>query len=173
MSFNFFAEHHGKGRNDGQFGLQRHWIESFTARKSIASMEELLNALNEGASQTMQSDPPPTGPRYEVVHFHPPKPREFQCLDVSALDFKVEYTYCVFFRKTENRKYPVMMLDYTYSDRLLQDVQVQELGAATVITKQSAEEWRLSYRQDEPEKDPLPEALLQRRLNHHAACQIE
>ena len=162
----FFAEHHGKGRNDGQFGLQRKWIESFVARQTISSLQQLLDALKDGAAGTMQADPPPSGPSYEVAHFHPSKPRQFQYLDISGLDFKVEYTYCVFFRKTENKKYPVMMRKYIYSDRLLKGEHVEDLGAARIINKESAEEWRVSYRQDEPEKEPLPESLLRRRLDH-------
>ena len=43
---------------------------------------------------------------------------------------------------------------------------MQDLGAAQVIRKRSVEGWRVSFRQDEPETAPLPEALLRRRLDH-------
>ena len=40
------------------------------------------------------------------------------------------------------------------------------LGYATVVDKVcDAEDWRVSYRKDEPEKEALPEALLRRRLD--------
>ena len=40
------------------------------------------------------------------------------------------------------------------------------MGLATVVEKACDDaSWRVSYRKDEPEKDPVPEQLLQRRLN--------
>ena len=164
ISFNFFGEHHGKGRNDGQFGLQRKWVEAATSRKVISTMEHFIEALQEGAAHTMRTDPPPAGPKYDIVHFHPPKPKKFNYLDAGSMDLKVEYTYCVCFRRTKNKRYPVFLDDYTYSDRFISREKPRELGAPSLIVKDSAEAWRVSYRKDEPEKEGLPETLLRRRL---------
>eukprot|EP00438_Fugacium_kawagutii_P026261 Skav211347 [mRNA] locus=scaffold1797:119875:121381:- [translate_table: standard] len=162
----YFGEHHGKGRNDGQFGLQRRWLEAFAARQVISTSEDLFAALREGAEQTMKGDPPPSGPRYDIVHFHPPKPEKFLYLDTSGKDLKIEYTYCLGFHRTKSTQFPVEMFDYTYSDRFGSPENRRRVGLATVLEKTSDNAfWRTSYRKDEPEKDPVPEQLLQRRLN--------
>jgi len=57
------------------------------------------------------------------------------------------------------------MNNYIYSDRFNVPGAGQDLGVATVVEKHCDDDaWRISYRKDEPEKDALPEALLQRRL---------
>ena len=113
----------------------------------------------------MLSDPPPCGPKYEIVHFHPEKPKKFLYLDISAKDLKIEYTYALSFYKTQNAKYPVHMKNFIYSDRVATRNLGCDLGdAATVERAVSDDDWRVSYRKDEPEKQPLPEDLLQRRL---------
>ena len=89
--FNFFGEHHGKGRNDGQFGLQRKWLKSFAERNVVSNRETLFRAFHEGARHTMPCDPPPAGPRYEVAHFHPEKPKTLLYLDVSSTDLNRLY----------------------------------------------------------------------------------
>eukprot|EP00435_Cladocopium_sp_Y103_P075602 s140_g60.t1 len=163
--FSFFGEHHGKGRNDGQFGLQRRWLEDFAQRNVISTCEQLLKALKVGASHSMLSGPPPTGPEYQIVHFHPEKPRTFLYLDVSAKDLKIEYTYCLAFFKTASKNFPARMTDFVYTDRIDLVDGGKSLGHATVVDKVcDAEDWRVSYRKDQPEKEALPEALLQRRL---------
>ena len=104
--FSYFGEHHGKGRNDGQFGLQWRWLEDFAQRNVVSTCEHLLKSFKKGASHTMLSDPPPTGPAYEIVHFHPEKPRTYLYLDVAAKDLKIEYTYCWAVSKTTSKKKP-------------------------------------------------------------------
>ena len=142
--FNFFGEHHGKGRNDGQFGLQRRWLDSFTQRHVIASAENLLRALKEGASQSMTCDPPPKGPCYQIMHFHPKKPLTFLYLDNTATDLKVEYTYCLGFFKTKSTKNPARIVNFIYSDRVsLPDVG-RNLGVASVVDRVCADSnWRV------------------------------
>ena len=165
-TLHYYGEHHGKGRNDGQFGLQRKWLDAFAARHVISTSEDLFRALREGAGHTMLSDPPPSGPRYEIVHFHPQKPKKFLYLDTSGIDLKIEYTYCLGFHKTNSKDFPVEMFDYTYSDRFGSTEDRRRVGLATVVEKACDDaSWRVSYRKDEPEKDPVPEQLLQRRLN--------
>ena len=164
--FSYFGEHHGKGRNDGQFGLQRLWLEDFAQRNVVSTCEHLLKAFKVGASHTMLSDPPPTGPAYEIVHFHPEKPRTYLYLDVAAKDLKIEYTYCLAFSKTTSKNFPAKMTNFVYTDRIPMVDGGSSLGYATVVDKVcDAEDWRVSYRKDEPEKEALPEALLRRRLD--------
>ena len=160
-----FCEHHGKGRNDGQFGLQRHWIDSHTKMFTISSLHELLAALKQQATLTMRTDPPPGGPRYEIIHFHPQKPKEFKYLDAARCDLKIEYTYCLNFARSDRGKYPILMNDFIYSDRASDPSCARRLGPPTLLTKTSEDkDWRVSYRQNQPEKDVLPEDLLRRRL---------
>ena len=163
--FHYFCEHHGKGRNDGQFGLQRHWIDSHTKMFTISSLHELLAALKQQATLTMRTDPPPGGPRYEIIHFHPQKPKEFKYLDAARCDLKIEYTYCLNFARSDRGKYPILMNDFIYSDRASDPSCARRLGPPTLLTKTSEDkDWRVSYRQNQPEKDVLPEDLLRRRL---------
>ncbi|CAK8988483.1 Uncharacterized protein SCF082_LOCUS1409 [Durusdinium trenchii] len=82
------------GRNDGQFGLQKKWLDSRASRCVIGTVRELLRALSEGAESTMTLGPPPAGPEYKIDS-----------------------------------------------------------------------DWRVSYRKDTPESDPLPFDLLARRLS--------
>ena len=163
--FNFFGEHHGKGRNDGQFGLQRLWLEAYSARHVVSSADTLLTALREGARETMLSDPPPVGPQYEIAHFHPSKPKTFLYLDAASMDLKIDYTYCLgFFRSTVSHV-PARLVNYIYSDRIALVDGGQNLGKAIVVDRVCQDvHWRVSYRKDEPEKEALPEALLQRRF---------
>ena len=61
--------------------------------------------------------------------------------------------------------FPVRMANYIYNDRVNLQGGGKDLGVASVIGKQcDGDAWRVSCRKDEPEKGPLPEALLQRRL---------
>ena len=167
VTFHFFGEHHGKGRNDGQFGLQKKWLDSYASRCVIGTVPELLRALREGAESTMTLDPPPAGPEYKIVHFHPDKPPTFRYLDNSGGDLKIEYTYCLSFRQTGNSNFPVRIKDCVYSDRLSGPLQGgKELGVAVSTIKPCQDsDWRVSYRRDTPESDPLPFDLLARRLS--------
>jgi len=113
----------------------------------------------------MLSDPPPSGPRYEVVHFHPEKPKTFLYLDVSSTDLKIDYTYCLAFLRTAATKYPVRMMNFIYTDRIPLPDGGANLGSPNVVDRICEDkDWRVSYRKDEPEKEAIPEALLQRRL---------
>ena len=87
-----YAEHHGKGRCDGQFGLQRRWTDEWAEKHVIKNLEDLIQACRAGAQAAMRSDAPPVGPSYEIVHFNPAKPSEAFGLDEKAADFMIEYT---------------------------------------------------------------------------------
>ncbi|CAK9043725.1 unnamed protein product [Durusdinium trenchii] len=165
--FHYFTEHHGKGRNDGQFGLQRRWIQDYAMRKTISTVEDLLAALKEGAAETMRSDPPPAGPEYNINHFRPEFPKTFLYLDAASADLKIEYTYCVGLKRISGPAFQVRLKNFIYSDRCFQAELGISGGTARCIEKvPAADDWRLSYRQEKPETDPLPEPLLQRRLEH-------
>ena len=143
MYFNYFGEHHGKGRNDGQFGLQRKWLGACAERNVISTAEELLSALREGARDTMLNDPPPAGPQYEIVHFHPEKPRSFLYLDTTGKEFNIAYTYSLAFQKTTSTNFPVRMRNYIYTDRITAPNAGRDLGVASVLKRESDEEsWR-------------------------------
>eukprot|EP00972_Heterocapsa_arctica_P056155 8284755-Heterocapsa_arctica.AAC.1 len=94
----FYAEHHGKGRCDGQFGLQRHWRDTWAEAHVISSVQQYVSACQSGADDTMADDPPPAGPSYKCVLFSPPKPSEAKAFDNSVPKFQIEYTYCVAIR---------------------------------------------------------------------------
>ena len=65
----FYGEHHGKGRNDGQFGLQRQWLDQYAATHVVSGIDRFILALREGAAETMREDPPPRGPSYTIVQY--------------------------------------------------------------------------------------------------------
>lgn len=75
----FFAEHHGKGRNDGQFGLQRKWVSDYAREHVIDSLDAMKAALEMGACGTMQLDPPPKGPSHSIRMFHSHVPSREAC----------------------------------------------------------------------------------------------
>ena len=169
--YHYFGEHHGKGRNDGQFGLQRRWVEDFTMKKTISTLDELLGALRQGAANTMKSDPPPKGPEYNIVHFRPKKPQKYLYLDTSGTNLKVEFTYCVGLKRHQGPTFRAILKDFIYSDTCFQTQKARNCGMAVCVERASqAEDWRWSYRTDSPEKEPLPESLLRRRLEHQKSA---
>ena len=86
-------------------------------------------------------------------------------MDNTATDLKVEYTYCLGFFKTKSTKNPARIVNFIYSDRVSLPDAGRNLGVASVVDRVCADsDWRVSYRKDEPEKEAIPEALLQRRL---------
>ena len=101
-------------------------------RNVISTLADLVKA---GAEATMQSDPPPAGPEYKAVHFHPSKPFSFPYLDTSGKDLKIEYTYCLGFYRTTSKNFPVNMRDYVYSDRHFQHSSDRDVGPARVTNK--------------------------------------
>ncbi|CAE8680493.1 unnamed protein product [Polarella glacialis] len=54
----FLLERHGKGRNDGQFGLQRRWAVDYARDHVISDVSDMKGALEAGAMMTMSLDPP-------------------------------------------------------------------------------------------------------------------
>ena len=91
----FYCEHHGKGRCDGCFGLQRRWVSDWARENTISCLEDMRKGIQHGMDQTMCIDPPPLGPSYFVKTFAPPKPKTIKKLDVSVSKFKIEYSYCI------------------------------------------------------------------------------
>ena len=69
-----FAEHHGKGRNDGASGLQRSWVDEVTRTRVIEESRDFSAALQERAAETMRWDPTPLGPECDVVPRDPSRP---------------------------------------------------------------------------------------------------
>ena len=69
-----FAEHHGKGRNDGASGLQRSWVDEVTCTRVIEESRDFSAALQERAAETMRWDHPPLGPECDVVPRDPSRP---------------------------------------------------------------------------------------------------
>ena len=97
-------------------------------RNVISTLADLLEAVKAGAEATMQSDPPPAGPEYKAVQFHPSKPSSFPYLDTSGKDLKIEYTYCLGFYRTTSKNFPVNMRDYVYCRQALPTQQRQRCG---------------------------------------------
>ena len=72
----FFAEHHGKGRVDGHFGVSSLWLRQFCARDIVNSPSLLIQAFRLGALHAMKDNP--KGPKYGFANFEPgPKAKQF------------------------------------------------------------------------------------------------
>ena len=80
----YYAEHHGKGRNDGQFGLQRKWTDTAAAENMITTLTDYQVACVNGARATMEDDPPPAGPAYVITTFYVAKPKTAWAIDQVA-----------------------------------------------------------------------------------------
>ena len=80
----YYAEHHGKGRNDGQFGLQRKWTDTAAAENMITTLTDYRVACVNGARATMEDDPPPAGPAYVITTFYAAKPKTAWAIDQVA-----------------------------------------------------------------------------------------
>ena len=153
---NFHAEHHGTGRCDGAFGLQRRWVNDYARNNTIGSLQDIQTALETGASGTMVLDPPPGGPAYKIVNFKPTKPAQIKKLDAGPTTLSIEYTYCLQFKRGQRG---VELYSLVFSDRISGE---RILPLSHILIKTDAE-WRMSYRKTAPEKDPLNVALLARR----------
>lgn len=166
----FFAEHHGKGRCDGQFGLQRRWVDDWARRSLIDSVDSLAKAMAAGMRETMATDPPPAGPAYYVVLFKPEKPQQTFQVDNRASPLRIEYTYCLLLERLSAGQ-NVRITDFTYSDRRKRGqgkdcgiaVPREVPGTGREVTGPDAD-WRRSFRKTRPEHDPLKVDILQRRL---------
>jgi hypothetical protein len=167
----YSCEHHGKGRNDGQFGLQRHWSESYAKTHTVSTLDEYIKCLEAGALHTMRGDPPPAGPEYCIVKFDRPKPLHIFKLDTKPTTLSIEYTYCLSILKRPTAESGVAIFDFTYSDRLPQRHLGRHIGGVQVLKLPSGElSWRSAYRNTTPEQEPLNLALLTRRLEKQRAC---
>ena len=164
---NFFAEHHGKGRCDGAFGLQRRWVAEWARTHTITSLETMREALEAGAATTMRLDPPPHGPSYKIKVFVPEPKSECKKLDVSGTGLQIEYTYCVQFDRASGGH--VRVWNYWFSDRAASGKGGDLVGRAKALKSKVTDEWRVSYRAAMPERSPLNIALLQRRKEKQQA----
>ena len=161
VSLNFYAEHHGKGRCEGAFGLQRRWVADWSRESTISSLEDMRQGIQHGMGQSMCIDPPPLGPSYFVKTFAPPKPQTIKKLDVSGSKFKIEYSYCVMMEKIPGGR--VRAKNLIFSDRLDGDT----ISPLVHLEVKAEEDWRFSYRKEKPEKKPLNTDVLRRRLEYH------
>ena len=135
----------------GECDASLFWRRSWERPKRRA---EFITALDVGAQQAMQSDPPPSGPEY-VVHFYPNKPHTWTC------------TLCVALTRTQGSTFRVSLTNFAYSDRCLQPGMGLSCSIARCIGKD--EDW-LVDRADEPEDDALSEQFLKRRLEHQRSA---
>jgi hypothetical protein len=168
ICLHFCSEHHGKGRCDGQFGLQRRWLLEAAVEMVIATLEDLEVALTQGATETVKSDP--TGPSYHIVHFKPQYPKE--AFTMKPAEGFIESSYCLEVRQAPHAFHKVAIRDFTYSDRRSLVHNGRDVGSFEVLKAKLEENWRFSYRQTEPEKEPIPFETLRRRLSkqRHAKC---
>ncbi|CAE8655101.1 unnamed protein product [Polarella glacialis] len=169
----FYLEHHGKGRNDGQFGLQRNWVVDYAREHVISTLENMTDALRCGAAETMRLDPPPAGPSYSIVPFQPAKPQVIKKLNNSRTKLMIEFTYCIRFDRHRNPQFGIEIKDFVYSDRIVDErngVPIGDVVCEDIKPKEA--DWRLSYRKTTPEKEPLNVQLLQRRLAHQAHAKL-
>ena len=162
VRLHYFAEHHGKGRCDGTFGLQRHWVADFARTSTINSLQGMKEALISGAAATMALGPPPDGPSYHIKVFEPAPKESIKKFDVSGTELQIEYTYCIGLERGVGSK--VVARNYIFSDRCTKASSSITIGYAKCVVQKSTEGWRLSYRATAPEKSPLNVTLLQRRL---------
>ncbi|CAE8608254.1 unnamed protein product, partial [Polarella glacialis] len=170
----FLLEHHGKGRNDGQFGLQRRWAVDYARDHVISDVSDMKGALEAGAMMTMSLDPPPAGPSYHIVVFTPAaKPKFVDKLDNSKTDLQIEYTYCLRIQRHPVPMYVAVIKDFVYSDRSTDEQKGVSIGNVVMKRQPAKEEsWRVSYRKTEPEKDNLNVGVLQRRLDHQKHAKL-
>ena len=127
---------------------------------TIDSLRGMREALEQGAAETMALDPPPHGPAYRVVLFEPTTKQNTTKLDAQRLDLQIEYTYCILFERASAGH--VRVYNSVYSDRGKEKATL--LGKAESVVHPSTEDWRRSYRTQQPVKTPLNLSLLQRRL---------
>lgn len=159
VDLNFFAEHHGKGRCDGAFGLQRRWVADYARHSVIDSLDAMEKALQSGAAATMALDPPPHGPAYVIKTFRPVSKDVCKKLNVTGAGFQIEYTYCVYLdRGLEGH---VRVWNRWFSDAEMRRKTL--VGRAESSSSKVDADWRYSYRATQPERSPLNIALLQRR----------
>ena len=59
VELHFFAEHHGKGRVDGHFGVCAQWLRDHSRRKTINSPELLFEAFDLGGRVAMRDNEAP------------------------------------------------------------------------------------------------------------------
>ncbi|CAE8608691.1 unnamed protein product, partial [Polarella glacialis] len=170
----FLLERHGKGRNDGQFGLQRRWAVDYARDRVISDVSDMKGALEAGAMMTMSLDPPPAGPSYHIVVFTPAaKPKFVDKLDNSKTDLQIEYTYCLRIQRHPVPMYVAVIKDFVYSDRSTDEQKGVSIGNVVMKREPAKEEsWRVSYRKTEPEKDNLNVGVLQRRLDHQKHAKL-
>lgn len=163
VQLHFFAEHHGKGRCDGAFGLQRKWVSDFARTSTIDSLSSMKLALETGAAATMSLDPPPKGPAYYIKVFEPESKTFCKKFDTAGLELQIEYTYCLLLERA--RAGHVRVVNYVFSDRESAGKAGVTVGRAECTIQKCTDEWRRSFRAQQPEKNPLNVALLQRRLH--------
>ena len=157
----FFAEHHGKGRCDGAFGLQRRWVADYARTCTIDSLDGMRQALEAGAAATMALHPPPQGPAYKVKVFEPEAKQYCKKLDLSGLDLQIEYTYCIMLERASRGH--ARVFNYVFSDRPSCGKKGILVGRAECTSVKCTDDWRRSFRAQQPEKTPLNISLLQRR----------
>ena len=163
---NYYAEHHGKGRCDGSFALQRRWISDFARQRNIESLADMKAALQQGAEETIALDPPPHGPSYYIRDFVPQKQNVCRKLDNTGTGFQIEYSYCVLFERAADR---IRGWNFWYSDRCHDRRLGESIGQVVCSESPASEDWRMSYRTSKPEKTPLNVSLLNRRREKQEA----
>lgn len=168
VKLSFFAEHHGKGRCDGAFGLQRRWVADYARANNITSLTDMQVALEQGAAATMALDPPPYGPGYHIKVFEPAKKEVTRKLDVAGTGLQIEYTYSILLEKVGPGH--VRVYNYILSDRVANKAHGTLVCRAESVEQKCTDEWRRSYRAVAPEKSPLNVQLLQRRRDKQKHC---
>lgn len=139
------------------------WVAQYARQHNIESLEDMLSALRAGAQGTMSLDPPPLGPEYVIHPFKPTPKGVLRKLDAQACGLQIEYTYALRFeRGPKALEYPICR-NFVFSDLFNQKTAGETLSPIRCLETKNADEWRISYRSTEPEKNPLNVALLQRR----------
>ena len=93
----------------------------------------------------------------------PPKSAEIRKLDAGPTSLSIEYTYCIQFQQGRRG---VELYNLVFSDR----VRGERILPLDFVTVKTDAKWRLSYRQTQPEKDPLNVAILARRRAKQLSC---
>ncbi|CAK9057397.1 Uncharacterized protein SCF082_LOCUS30952, partial [Durusdinium trenchii] len=126
-------------------------------------VEHMKLALETGAAATMSLDPPPKGPAYYIKVFEPESKTFCKKFDTAGLELQIEYTYCLLLERA--RAGHVRVVNYVFSDRESAGKAGVTVGRAECTIQKCTDEWRRSFRAQQPEKNPLNVALLQRRLH--------
>ena len=96
VGFNFFVEHHGKGRVDGNFGVFAFWLKEWCLLHLVDSPQGVLDAGDAGAKAAIAANL--YGLSYTNIFFVPgQKPKQRRRIERAVMypERRISKTYCL------------------------------------------------------------------------------